>query len=385
MPTAHARLSPSSAHRWLRCPGSVTLLEQVEQRRDSSFAAEGTAAHHVREMCVEFGFDVRDWLGQDIVRDGFKFRVEGSWVEALEPGVERIREQPGTVYTETRVKFDRWLPGQFGTLDIGIVSKNVIQIDDLKFGAGVAVEVAWNEQLMTYALGFWDNIARHLTKTKKFLLVIDQPRVAGGGGEWEVSLDELLEFGERLTAGYAAVHAPDAPLHAGPKQCSFCEAKPICPELARHNLALMRLKFDDLDEDETVLESAEEFNPARRARLVKNKSIIEAWLKAVQGRVLSDALSGRPTPGLKAVTGRKGAKSWIDEKRAARWLRRQREDSEVFFTEPKLVTPTAALELLEKAQRPGADSLWTQEPGKPSLVDENNSKPSLRVADKFDI
>lgn len=46
---AHALFGPSSAHRWLECPGSV-LLEQGMPDTASESAAEGTLAHELAEM-----------------------------------------------------------------------------------------------------------------------------------------------------------------------------------------------------------------------------------------------------------------------------------------------------------------------------------------------
>ena len=44
----HAKLSPSSAERWMTCPGSVALSEGYADR-SSAVADEGTAAHELAE------------------------------------------------------------------------------------------------------------------------------------------------------------------------------------------------------------------------------------------------------------------------------------------------------------------------------------------------
>ncbi len=41
---AHSVLAPSSAHRWMHCPGSVNL-ERLFPNQSSAYAEEGTLAH----------------------------------------------------------------------------------------------------------------------------------------------------------------------------------------------------------------------------------------------------------------------------------------------------------------------------------------------------
>ncbi|AWY09515.1 hypothetical protein vB_RpoS-V16_79 [Ruegeria phage vB_RpoS-V16] len=385
MPSAHARLSPSSAHRWLRCPGSVRLSDEIEETRTSEFAAEGTVAHHVREMCLVFGMEPEDFLGQEIGADGFTFTVEDEMVEALRPGIEWVRERKGRLVNEYQVKFDRWLPGQFGTLDVGIIGKHLIIINDLKYGAGVPVSPEDNEQLQTYALGFWDNVARHETAATDFLLVIDQPRAVGGGGEWRVTLDELLEFGERLKRGYEEVNADDPYLKPGEKQCRFCRAKGTCDAFAKWSIAQLDMEFDDLDEDGDTLRLSEigEFTPERRATIAMNKSLIENWLNAVHGQVLEDALMGRPVPGVKAVAGNQGRRAWADEKAAKRFMLRHIEAEEV-FTEPALISPAQFEKKVPKEVREDVDKYVSRSDGKPVLVRADDKRPAINIADEFD-
>ena len=48
MPNQHALLSPSSSERWLHCPRSARLCEDMADTT-SSFASEGTEAHALCE------------------------------------------------------------------------------------------------------------------------------------------------------------------------------------------------------------------------------------------------------------------------------------------------------------------------------------------------
>lgn len=390
MPSAHAQFSPSAAHRWIRCPGSIMASVHRVERRTSLYAAEGTAAHEVREQCLEFGFEPNDFLGETIKEDGFDIEVTEEMVTALEPGIERIRDRPGSLWVEYKVTFDTWLPDQFGTLDTGIVHDDLVEINDLKYGAGLPVSPEENEQLMTYALGFWDNVAQYHTDTKNFLLVIDQPRAAGGGGEWEVHLDDLCEFGITLQAAYHKAHEPDAPLVPGEKQCKFCPIKDECPALAAFAMEAMLLKFDDLDDADIAPPRREMLNAAQRAHVAASQDLIRAWLSSVSGRVLEDALAGQPTPGLKAVSGRKGPRAWRDEKAARKFLL-ERLDRGTIQTAPKLITPTAAEELLKKKKKLVTGDQWdefkdlsSQSDGKPVLVSEDDKRDRITTADKFD-
>ena len=48
---AHAKLSPSSAHRWLRCPASIEACRDIKDT-SSIHAEEGTAAHELAETVL---------------------------------------------------------------------------------------------------------------------------------------------------------------------------------------------------------------------------------------------------------------------------------------------------------------------------------------------
>lgn len=60
--TTHARLSPSSAARWMSCPGSVELTKDMPDT-SSSFADEGTDAHELAAKCLETGKPASEFVG----------------------------------------------------------------------------------------------------------------------------------------------------------------------------------------------------------------------------------------------------------------------------------------------------------------------------------
>lgn len=58
--TSHAKLSPSSAHRWMNCTGSIILEKNIADTT-SEHADEGTAAHFLASECLEQGKDATDF------------------------------------------------------------------------------------------------------------------------------------------------------------------------------------------------------------------------------------------------------------------------------------------------------------------------------------
>lgn len=413
MPDEHSPLGASVVPRAILCPGSVQLAQDAPERDESEYSSEGTVAHHVRELCIQFGMDPEGFVGTSFHVDGFDIKVTEEMAEALRPGIEWVEERPGRVVNEYKVSFDRWMPGQFGTLDIGIIAPDLITINDLKYGAGVPVSAFKNEQLMTYALGFWENVARHETDATDFLLVIDQPRARGAdkpqvsgddydfdddedddseaeqpewGGEYRITLDELLEFGETLKDTYDAAMSPDAWLRAGEKQCQFCPAKGFCPEYARWSLVNLQLEFADLDPSVITLKDRDSLTPQMRTNVALNIGRINKWTKAVYASVLQDALMGRETPGAKAVMGKEGNRAWKDPVEAEKFVRYNLTKADA-YTPPKLISPAQFEKQKKKVsaeQRAKVADYVTRPPGKPALVGFLDERAGYNLADEFD-
>lgn len=402
--TAHARIGPSSLARVIRCPGSVRKTEGLP-RRTSRFAAEGTALHEVAELCLLFDLEPHDFFGQRIHADGFDFviglgdgQVDPTGMQA---GLDWLREQPGDLYVEQRVSLDPWMPGQFGTLDVGIIDweSQTATVFDWKFGSGVRVDPVENEQLQAYALGFvqanWPFSLHDAPNTVR--IIIEQPRCVGGASfadAWVTTWADLQNFGEVMSETYVAASALNAPLNPGRKQCMFCDAKNMepadgalggCEAYDRFMVDMLGAQLPDLD-DQIVSGKAPEMPPnltgARRAHIVKHADLIRAWLAKLHEDSLEAAIAGAPDPGMKVVIGRRGNRRWTNASEVETILKKALLDDA--FTR-KLKSPAEAeKDMLPKKGRLGHPEAWaelsdliTQDEGKPVLVEATDARPAI--------
>jgi len=213
--TAHARLGPSSAHRWARCPASIRLSEQVPHRPAGPAAAAGTLLHAVFE---------RQMLGQSHLHEH-----EIEWLSELDMGEARARYGIAEFLLERRVdpgavigRTDFW-----GTADLigANADRRLLLVGDLKTGRG-AVEVEGNDQMLAYALG---SLALLNFVPQRIVLAVFQPPVLGDQPAlWETDLETLLSF-KRFISERAALTDGDHPPQPSDDACQWCAAKSICP------------------------------------------------------------------------------------------------------------------------------------------------------------
>lgn len=398
---AHAEFGPSAADRWMVCTASSDLIRrlrasgEIPPDESSRFAAEGTAAHEIRERCLLNGTDPQDYLGEVLHADGYEFTVDEDMADALVPGIDWLRERLDHIDVEVRVRLDPWLPGQFGTMDSGGVFGDTLLVCDFKYGAGVDVAAEGNRQMRFYALGYWHFLGR--PAVKKVLMVIDQPRM-GGLKFWEITLDELTAFGDEAAQVFLDIKAGRTEFHPSEKGCKWCPAKNTeggCPAYNRWMLDLYANAFDDEDAfsrgAEPTFEHPDRITPERRWWIVRHAELARAWLAKLHEDSLRAALNGKPDPGSKAVVGRRGKRFLTDEKLAG----------DVLFDalgidayEPlELIGITEIEKRLKPGRRkPGYPEAWTkiqgivdQAEGKPILVDASDERDAITpIVDQFD-
>ena len=191
MPDVHARLSPSSSERWIRCPPSIKLGEEYGPPDESSvYAEEGTEAHSLCE------FLLRQAMGEEAgdPRPEFKYYDQEmqECAEGYRDTVLELYEQieGAALCIEQRIDFSRFVPGGFGTSDCVIVGDGKLIVVDFKYGKGVSVSAEDNSQLKCYALGAYE-IFSALYEIEEITLVIYQPRISNYS-KWSLTREDLL-------------------------------------------------------------------------------------------------------------------------------------------------------------------------------------------------
>ena len=397
----HAKYSPSSAHRWIRCPASLNA-ESVFPKKDSTYSLEGTAAHSLAAMTLLSKHKTAEhFVGQRCPETDIEFTT--GMAEGVQVYVDSIVEYAGGNYlvVEKRVDFSHIIdePDSFGTMDAGILTSDnkELQAHDLKFGQGVAVYADENEQLMLYALGLYDlmDIIYDLSELETIRLVIHQPR-QGRLSEWTCTLEELFEFGRKARAAVLATKANTPMFIPGEKQCEFCRAKGTCKALAKQVMETVieveEVDFNDLDMDMDIAASKGNLSSltnAELANLFSYADLIHDWVQTLRGTISGKLLEGEEIPGYKLVEGREGNRKWVDEKATEDMLKAMRIPKDDMY-ERSLISPKTAEKLLEKnspRKWKKLKPLYTRSAGQPSVAPESDGRPALitkSIDDEFE-
>lgn len=357
----HAKLSPSAAHRWMNCPGSVRLIGD-ESSTTSHAAMKGTAAHKLLEtMIINDEHDVRMYAGYSILvpgdgadqsadaelyapdepaldpenpREGwFLFVVDDQMVNGVQVTIDKVDELRAEMWN-TKVYSERyldmsWLDPRFGgTADVTLVEGEGDEADFLDLETTIDFEPwvhlvdhknGWllvdhkdNEQLLNYAVG----LLHEHPRAKGVRITISQPNAAhieGPTRTAEYTRAQIEAFAEKMVEAAKETEKPNAQLRAG-DWCTFCPAKTRCKEFDESVLSEAISEFEDDDvslDDEPptaplpVSTSLRELE--RKARWVV---LISGWCKEVMINLQRELENGAESTEWKLVQGRAGNRIW---------------------------------------------------------------------------
>lgn len=335
----HAKLSPSSAEKWMNCPGSISAeqnyISKYGEKPAGVYAEEGTNAHTLGETCLNNGTDPEFYVGNVISGKP----VTDNMAEAVQQYVDYVRAIPGMLSVETKVNLTKYIPEGFGTCDAYIVDDTTLHVIDYKHGMGVKVSADNNSQMKLYALG----LLQVLPDIETVILHIVQPRTKNFS-KWITSAKELKIFGEEVKIKAAKALNPKSPRIPSEKACQWCKAKSTCPELVKLSESLIAMDFDNLDEEGILF-------------ILDNEKTIISHIEAVKEHALLHVPKG-----YKLSTGRT-IRKWSDEKKVVVLL------GEAAY-EKKLISPTQAMKL--KVIPAELESLIVKPEGKQILVKDDS-------------
>lgn len=389
-PEKHALLGASNAHRWLNCPGSARLTENMPDTT-SPYAEAGHLAHEIAEL------KARNYFIETLPKRSFNAKLkklkesehydrsmDGATDEYLEHLKARAMSYPTapTVALEVQVDFSDIVPEGFGTADCIMIGSGRLDVVDYKNGAGVLVEAEGNPQMMLYAWGavrYFRPIFGNSIETIHMSIV--QPN-AGGVREWEIGVDEFVNW-LVYTAKPRAKLAWDGvqEFHAG-DWCQFCKAKATCTERAKAMFDVEPMLGAKPEMFQSIQDTPDTryLSDQQIGDILTRAKDVAAWLKDLEAYALNVTLMGAEIPGWKAVEGR-GSREWNGGCDAAFEQLQSRGVAEAMLYERKPVS-VAGLEkaLGKKAFAETAEGLWSKTPGKPTLVPESDKRPPYNPA-----
>lgn len=336
--TTHAKLSPSSRHRWQLCPASAAACTQYEKDKAASSPAaiDGTHSHTLLEYCIKHKggiADAKTFIGMILADHEGQFSVDKARAERVQVAIDYIKHRVAEmgdvlVLSERQVDPSPVLgrPDLTGTVDVQLRSADILEIIDYKDGMN-PVSAEDNPQLEQYAIGVlaemmalgeqWPDVLVRMT--------IIQPKLAMKGmspiSSADCAVTELMGGKTIALAEEAkATDDPDAPFVPGEKQCMYCPHRGNCSAAANYALEKSGIKFGPIpsqlpkeERDPTVMPDEQ------LAKIVEAAPMLRKLLEAAEEEAIKRISTGHPVEGLKVVRNA-GRREWAkpDEEIALR-------------------------------------------------------------------
>lgn len=377
MPDAHALLGPSSAYMWMACTPSARLAEGMADT-GSEYAREGTLAHRLGELLLR-----ERWEGQDITEelaavqadplytatmgeliDGYVAFIEERMAEA------KARCPDPRIFIEQLVHLEEYIPESFGTTDVTILADGLMDVVDLKFGAGIPVDAEGNAQMRIYALGSYLALS-WAYQIDTVRMTIYQPRLDRISTA-TMALKDLLAWAEdELKPKAALAWAGEGDFNPGPAQCRWCKVAATCRARADYQL---EIAAQDFAPPATL-------SPEEIAGILARLPDLRSWVQQVETYALDAAVNGGQTfPGFKVVAGR-STRKYGDEEAIAKALRKAGFKVAEIYKPKELLGITAMEKLVGKKRFAELAGAFIVKPdGAPTLVPESDKRPALNTA-----
>jgi len=375
----HALLSASSSHKWLHCPPSARLEEQLPDK-GNIHTAEGTLAHKIAELKLRKHFTpmgprtynkVLKELQADPLYQSEMLGHTDAYLEYVQQMCHAYAAPPH-VAIERQLDYSEYAPEGFGTADCIVIGGGLLHVIDFKYGQGVPVEAEGNTQMMLYGLGALSAYSM-LYDVERVRMTIMQPRLAAVP-EAELSVKELRAWGDSIRPTAQLAHMGAGDFCKG-DWCdkAFCKARAQCRTYNAENTQIVTA-LEAFGGAKPPLISNEEV-----ADILRRAQPIAVWIACLEEYAEKALLQGEVIPGFKLVEGRT-SRIWRDGVDKAFEELINRGIEEALLWERKAVTPPGLEKALgKKLFKEAAENLVETKPGKPTFVPETDKREAITL------
>ena len=268
MSQGHHIYGPSSLERRMLCPGSKRMEAPLwdSPEEDNEDAAEGTLLHRAIAGSVAYDDPKLD-MDQRIL---------------IQKCLEVLKEHSDWNTTD----YECFLEGKLfsGTVDVLAECDAALAVIDWKFGRVPVTVARENIQVAAYAV----LAAEAKNWTSDVVVRIFQPRL-GLDTSYVYKAEEIANVRANIEAIIAKCEKPDAPLQPGDKQCKYCKARNVCPEVVRHVNAMLAKAPE-------TLKPVKEWSPDEISLWFSKFQIVEKFAKDVKAdlkRRIEESKEGR--------------------------------------------------------------------------------------------
>ena len=301
----HARLAPSAAGRWVKCPGSRALCEAYPEPADTEPAMEGTAAHWVIEQTLANRMQYPE--PGTLAPNGVEVTEE--MLEGAETFIDVIGQDHGG-HIESRVTMARTIhPENWGTPDFyglrGGERGAILRMVDYKFGHEY-VEEFENWQCIDYVAGVCEKLDVRPEHGTQVEITIVQPRHFGRNGPvrtWSTSVEALQPYFEKLRNAAAMAMLDESPCFTG-DQCKHCSGRHACEALQRETGTVIDHAYSNLPLELPLPAAARELDA-----LTSAAKRMAARITGLTEQLLVAGRSGANIPGW-GVARAEGRQKW---------------------------------------------------------------------------